>query len=127
MHARAAKIGGRPLLHSAINPRQAVFDQRQTLDAVCGLSPTVDSIRGFASYERGEEIYSGTDSSEYWYCVISGAARKYALLCDGRRRVIDFLLPGNFFGFQTRACIQLRRIVTAANCTPARKFLASLS
>jgi hypothetical protein len=26
-----------------------------------------------------------------------------------------------------RACIQLRRIVTAANCTPARKFLASLS
>jgi hypothetical protein len=27
----------------------------------------------------------------------------------------------------TRACIQLRRIVTAANCTPARKFLASLS
>jgi hypothetical protein len=28
---------------------------------------------------------------------------------------------------ETRACIQLRRIVTAANCTPARKFLASLS
>jgi hypothetical protein len=27
----------------------------------------------------------------------------------------------------SRACIQLRRIVTAANCTPARKFLASLS
>ena len=27
----------------------------------------------------------------------------------------------------TRACIQLRRIVTAANCAPARKFLASLS
>jgi CRP-like cAMP-binding protein len=33
---------------------------------------------------------------------MSGAARKYALLCDGRRRVIDFLLPGNFFGFPTR-------------------------
>ena len=27
----------------------------------------------------------------------------------------------------TRACIQLRRIVTAASRTPARKFLASLS
>jgi hypothetical protein len=27
----------------------------------------------------------------------------------------------------SRACIQLRRIVTAASCTPARKFLASLS
>jgi hypothetical protein len=31
------------------------------------------------------------------------------------------------FTRRTRACIQLRRIVTAANCTPARKFLASLS
>jgi CRP/FNR family transcriptional regulator, nitrogen fixation regulation protein len=101
-HALAFESWGRPLSHSAINPRRAVFDQRQTLDAICSLSPKVDSIRGFASYERGEEIYSGTDSSEYWYCVISGAARKYALLCDGRRRVIDFLLPGNFFGFQTR-------------------------
>jgi hypothetical protein len=30
-------------------------------------------------------------------------------------------------GEDTRACIQLRRIVTAASCTPARKFLASLS
>ena len=26
-----------------------------------------------------------------------------------------------------RACVQLSRIVTAASCTPARKFLASLS
>jgi len=28
---------------------------------------------------------------------------------------------------RTRACVQLRRIVTAASWTPARKFLASLS
>jgi hypothetical protein len=27
----------------------------------------------------------------------------------------------------TRACLQLSRIIAAANCTPARKFLASLS
>jgi hypothetical protein len=26
-----------------------------------------------------------------------------------------------------RACVQLSRIIAAANCTPARKFLASLS
>jgi|HubBroStandDraft_2_1064218.scaffolds.fasta_scaffold147554_1 hypothetical protein len=36
--------------------------------------------RMLASYQRGEEIYGGTDPSEPWYCVISGAARKYALL-----------------------------------------------
>ena len=27
----------------------------------------------------------------------------------------------------SRACLQLSRIIAAANCTPARKFLASLS
>jgi hypothetical protein len=34
---------------------------------------------------------------------------------------------GGKIGTQTRACLQLSRIIAAANCTPARKFLASLS
>jgi CRP-like cAMP-binding protein len=29
-------------------------------------------------------------------------ARKSTLLVDGRRRIVDFLLPGDFFGFSTR-------------------------
>jgi hypothetical protein len=28
---------------------------------------------------------------------------------------------------KARACVQLSRIIAAASCTPARKFLASLS
>src|SRR5262245_37654944 len=31
------------------------------------------------------------------------------------------------FALRARACLQLSRIVIAASCTPARKFLASLS
>ena len=46
--------------------------------------------------------HSLIETTEHWYCVISGAARKYALLSDGRRRIIDFLLPGDFFGFRAR-------------------------
>jgi hypothetical protein len=34
---------------------------------------------------------------------------------------------GTFLLASTRACLQLSRIIVAANCTPARKFLASLS
>jgi CRP/FNR family nitrogen fixation transcriptional regulator len=90
------------MLHSLISPKQAIVDYRQVPDAICGLSPQVDSMRGIVSYQRGEEIYAGTDPAEHWYCVISGAARKYALLSDGRRRIIDFLLPGDFFGFRAR-------------------------
>ena len=35
-----------------------------------------------------------------WYCVTSGTARKYALLPDGRRQIVDFLFPGDFFGLR---------------------------
>jgi hypothetical protein len=80
------------MLHSLISPKQAIVDYRQAPDALCGLSPHLDSMRGIVSYQRGEEIYANTDPAEHWYCVISGAARKYALLSDGRRRIIDFLL-----------------------------------
>jgi hypothetical protein len=33
----------------------------------------------------------------------------------------------NYVGTDPRACLQLSRIIAAANCTPARKFMASLS
>src|ERR1700730_16732747 len=71
------------MLHSLISPKQVIVDYRQAPDALCGLSPHVDSMRGIVSYQRGEEIYANTDPTEHWYCVISGASRKYALLSDG--------------------------------------------
>jgi hypothetical protein len=54
----------------------------------------------------------------------------------GREWVTEHILkvrPSNFIGVargrleDTRACVQLSRIIAAAICTPARKFLASLS
>lgn len=62
----------------------------------------VARLRGMTSYRRGQAIYGEGDSSEFWYHLVSGAARKYALLADGRRRIVDFLLPGDFFGFRAR-------------------------
>jgi CRP-like cAMP-binding protein len=40
--------------------------------------------------------------ADHWYCVVTGAVRKYTLLTDGRRQIVDFLLPGDFFGFRER-------------------------
>jgi len=34
-----------------------------------------------------------------WYCVRSGAARRYVIRLDGRRQIVDLLLPGDCFGF----------------------------
>jgi CRP/FNR family nitrogen fixation transcriptional regulator len=48
---------------------------------------------------RGEEIHGSDCSDDYWYHVVSGAARCYIVLPGGRRQILDLLLPGDFFGF----------------------------
>ena len=50
-------------------------------------------------YRRDEEIYGAEEPADSWYRVVSGVARKFAVQSDGRRRIVDFLLPGDFFGF----------------------------
>jgi CRP/FNR family transcriptional regulator, nitrogen fixation regulation protein len=95
----------------------------------------VAHLRSTASYRRGQEIYGAGESAEFWYHLLSGAARKCALLADGRRRIVDFLLPGDFFGFRARhqrnfaveaiipgtivATYPRRRIEVAADTDPA--------
>jgi CRP-like cAMP-binding protein len=62
------------------------------------------SMRSISSYEKAEEICSEASPADHWYCVLVGAARKYTVLSDGRRRIVDFLLPGDYFGFRERHC-----------------------
>jgi CRP/FNR family nitrogen fixation transcriptional regulator len=52
-----------------------------------------------ARYEAGESVYRCNDPIEHWYRVVRGAARKSALSGDGRRHIVDFMLPGDLFGF----------------------------
>jgi CRP-like cAMP-binding protein len=49
-------------------------------------------------YHRNREIYAEGQPADYVYRVISGAARKCALHSDGRRQIVDLLLPLDFFG-----------------------------
>jgi CRP/FNR family nitrogen fixation transcriptional regulator len=51
---------------------------------------------------RGGEIHGSDCSDDYWYRVVSGAARCYIVLPGGRRQILDLLLPGDFFGFTGR-------------------------
>jgi CRP/FNR family nitrogen fixation transcriptional regulator len=48
--------------------------------------------------QRGQEICRPGGPTDYWYRVLAGAVGKCALQIDGRRRIVDLLLPGDFFG-----------------------------
>lgn len=50
------------------------------------------------SYARNEEIFGEGEPADYVYQVISGAARTYKVLSDGRRQIGAFYLPGEVFG-----------------------------
>ena len=50
------------------------------------------------SYARNEEIFGDGEPADYVYKVISGAARTYKVLSDGRRQIGAFYLPGEVFG-----------------------------
>lgn len=62
----------------------------------------IESFAAMMAYRRGQQIYGQKDPAEHWYRVVSGAARKCALLADGRRQILDFMLPGDFFDFTAR-------------------------
>jgi len=62
----------------------------------------LDSVGAVLSCRRGQELYRRSDAADHWYRVVSGLAKEQALLPDGRHQIVDFLLPGDCFGFGTR-------------------------
>lgn len=61
----------------------------------------IESMAALSSWRRSEAIDARVDPHEHWYRLVAGAARACALRADGRRQILDFLLPGDFFGFAT--------------------------
>ncbi len=61
--------------------------------------PALTHLGAMSSCRLGETIYYQEDTADYWYQLVSGAARKCTLMRDGRRHIASFLLPGDLFGF----------------------------
>ena len=60
---------------------------------------SLDQLAVVRPCRRGQEICSEGKPAEYWYCVMTGAARSSVIRADGRRQIVDLLLPGDVFGF----------------------------
>lgn len=75
---------------------------RDPTDGFQKTPPAMEALATITRRRRGERIYTREDPVDHWYRVVSGMARKSTLFADGRRRIVDFLLPGDFFGFTAR-------------------------
>jgi CRP-like cAMP-binding protein len=88
--------------HSA-PARSPAFAPRAThlrpVPSTPGTISPLDKVGASVAYARGRTIVEQGNPAEYVYKVVSGALRKVSLLPDGRRHIISFLMPGDFFGF----------------------------
>lgn len=86
----------------------------------CGLPSAVEHLASRAHYRKGDTIYYQDGPAEYGYRIITGAALECALLADGRRQVMDFLLPGDVFGFCATGVHRFSGEIIAEGTTVAR-------
>jgi CRP/FNR family transcriptional regulator, nitrogen fixation regulation protein len=68
----------------------------------------------------GDTVYFQDDRADYWYRIVSGAARECALTADGRRQIVDFPLRGDVFGFCTHGTHPFSGEIIADATTVAR-------
>jgi CRP/FNR family nitrogen fixation transcriptional regulator len=60
---------------------------------------SLESLGVVTSWRRGQEICGQDRPADQWFAVVSGVARRSVIRADGRRQIIDLILPGDFFGF----------------------------
>ena len=59
----------------------------------------LDSVGVRTRYARGQEVYKEHSPVECWYRIEFGGARRFSTRADGKRQIVDLLLPDDVFGF----------------------------
>jgi CRP/FNR family nitrogen fixation transcriptional regulator len=75
------------------------------IDATSGPVTLTDYLQAIQSYgarqhyQRNETIFNQDDPAEQVYRILDGTVRLCRHMPDGRRYIVDFLLPGDVMGF----------------------------
>jgi CRP/FNR family transcriptional regulator, nitrogen fixation regulation protein len=73
------------------------------IPANVGPPNVMEALGTLRRYGADETVYCQDEATDYWYQLVGGAARKCSQMSDGRRQIVDFLLPGDLFGFHAGA------------------------
>jgi CRP-like cAMP-binding protein len=76
-------------------------DVDQQLRFTMSLGP-LDELATTVRYKVGAPIYTCGEPARFWYRIVAGAARQCAFSRGGHRHIVDFLRPGDLFGFDAR-------------------------
>jgi CRP/FNR family nitrogen fixation transcriptional regulator len=90
-----------PTIRSGPVPTPIAASIRKWTAGQIATSPlgSLEECSRVASFAVGEAIYRNGDPVEFWYRIVAGAARKCAFTLYGTRQIVDFLRPGDLFGY----------------------------
>jgi CRP/FNR family transcriptional regulator, nitrogen fixation regulation protein len=77
--------------------RSGATDQRRIVPLLASLEKSGVTAR----CKRDDPLWSPREHSEWWCCIIEGAAASCVNMSDGRRHVSEFLFPGDLFAAQS--------------------------
>ncbi len=60
---------------------------------------SLEALSTTTRFAVDEPIYLSGEPAEFWYRIVSGACRTCAFTFDGSRQIVDFLRPGDLFGY----------------------------
>lgn len=69
--------------------------------------------RGELSVQRGATVLAEGNHSAHLYTVLSGWGFRYKLMRDGRRQILNYLLPGDLVGLQASLAGEMEHSVEA--------------
>jgi CRP-like cAMP-binding protein len=78
--------------------------------------------------QRDRGIYFEGDSADNYYKVLEGTVRLYSILADGRRQIVQFVFPSQFFGLSSEKeyLISAEAVTDVALVRFPRRYVDSL-
>lgn len=77
------------------------------------------------SYEAGEDIIRTGERTDQLFIIEEGWCTRYRLLEDGRRQIVNFMLPGDIFDLQCLVSLDADHSVTTLTRTEIRTVAPS--
>lgn len=102
-----------------MNTPMHVSDVDQHSRVAMPLAP-LDALAMTVRYKVGAPIYTCGEPARFWYRIVAGAARQCVFSRAGDRHIVDFLRPGDLFGFDARDIHPFSAEPIAAGTTVAR-------
>ena len=85
---------------SGVRPAACEQACRFFLEEACVKKTDMEKAGVTVKFTRNETVYSKGDEARFSYKVIEGAVRLSRIFADGRRQIVNFLLPDETFGIE---------------------------